>query len=370
MSFGNRTLNVSSHAPSMTGWNSTNRWSAEPITAFLLNAIKRFGYPCGNCRETPSPHILFSFGLELPGLSRHRSTSNLLSRLIPMLGRSILRSAWFLLLAVAWLVSPSRSAASPIEEHASLELVSEQNAIVPDKELWMGVRFDLEDGWHTYWVNPGDSGEPPRIEWELPAGFQAEAIQWPYPTRLSTPPLADYGYEHQVLLMVMVRPAPGLKEGASERIAARVRYLVCRDVCIPGQKQLELTLPVKSVAGASSTAQGFEATRQRLPQPVPKSWKISATSAGDEFLLNLRIGTLTATPQFFPLEEEQVENAALQAATTIPGGIRLHLKKSNHLLKPVSRLKGVLVVASGKAYLVDVAVLEPSRKIETESMKN
>ena len=287
-----------------------------------------------------------------------------------MLGRSILSSAWIFLLGVAWLVSPSRSAASTVEEHAKLELISEQSAFVPDKELWMGVRFDLEDGWHTYWVNPGDSGEPPRIEWELPSGFQAGTIQWPSPTRLSTPPFADYGYEHQVLLMVMVRPAPGLKEGVNEKISARVRYLVCRDVCIPGQKQLELTLPVKMDAMASSTAQAFEITRQRLPRSVPQSWKISAASAGDDFLLDLRIGSLTVAPQFFPLEEEQVENAAAQATTTIPGGIRLHLRKSNHLLKPISRLKGVLVVSSGKAYLVDVPVLGPPRKTQTESVKD
>jgi len=182
--------------------------------------------------------------------------------------------------------------------------------------------------------------------------------------------LADYGYEHQVLLMVMVRPAPGLKEGVTERIAAHVHYLVCRDVCIPGQKQLELTLPVKSDATASSTAQAFETTRQQLPRPVPKNWKFSATSVGDDVLLDLRIGTLTVSPQFFPLEEEQVENAAAQATTMIPGGIRLHLKKSNHLLKPISRLKGVLVVSSGKAYIVDVPVLGPPRKARTESMKD
>ena len=286
-----------------------------------------------------------------------------------MLNRSI-RLACFFLAGATWLISPLRSADNPGEEHAKLALLSARDAIMPHKELWIGVRFDLEDGWHTYWINPGDSGEPPRIEWELPAGFQAGAIQWPYPARLSTPPLADYGYEHQVLLMVMVRPAPGLKEGVTERIAAHVHYLVCRDVCIPGQKQLELTLPVKSDATASSTAQAFETTRQQLPRPVPKNWKFSATSVGDDVLLDLRIGTLTVSPQFFPLEEEQVENAAAQATTTIPGGIRLHLKKSNHLLKPISRLKGVLVVSSGKAYIVDVPVLGPPRKARTESMKD
>lgn len=293
------------------------------------------------------------------------------SATIPVLNRSILRLAWFFLAALTCFISPLRSAAAgPADGHVRLELISEQDAIVPDKELWMGVRFDLEDGWHTYWVNPGDSGEPPRIDWELPAGFEAGAIQWPYPTRLSTPPFADYGYDHQVLLMVTLRPPAGLKQGMSERIEARVRYLVCRDVCIPGQKQLALTLPVKSGAEASASAQGFEATRQRLPRPLPKNWKISAASVGDEFRLDLRIGALTATPQFFPLEEEQVENAAVQAATAIPGGIRLHLKKSNHLLQPISRLKGVLFIASAKAYLVDVPLVQPSRKVQTESMQD
>jgi DsbC/DsbD-like thiol-disulfide interchange protein len=291
---------------------------------------------------------------------------------MPILRRSILgwAWAWFFLAGATWLISPLKSAATPAKQHVKLALISEQDAIAPNKALSIGVRFDLEDGWHTYWVNPGDSGEPARIDWQLPAGFQAGAIEWPYPERLSTPPLADYGYEHQVLLMVALRPPPGLKAGMNERIAARVLYLVCREVCIQGEKQLELTLPVRNDAGASPTERAFEVSRQRLPRPVPKGWKISAASVGDEFQLSLRIGRLTATPQFFPLEEEQIENAALQATSTIPGGIRLHLKKSNHLLKPISRLKGVLVVESGNAYLVDVPVLQPSRRAPTKSMKN
>lgn len=109
------------------------------------------------------------------------------------------------------------------DKYVKLELVSEQDAIVPGKDLWLGFRFDLQDEWHTYWINPGDSGEAPRIEWQLPAGFQAGAIQWPYPERLSTPPFADYGYEHQVLLMAPVRPPAQSKEGETQKIAARVR---------------------------------------------------------------------------------------------------------------------------------------------------
>lgn len=284
---------------------------------------------------------------------------------------SIVRSALVFLAAATWLISPGRSSAeNPADEHAKLTLISQSDGIVPDKELWLGFRFDLEDGWHTYWLNPGDSGEPPRIEWELPAGFQAGPVQWPYPKRLSTPPFVDYGYEHQVLLIVAVRPATGLKVGTPQRIAADVRYLVCREVCIPARKQLELMLPVKGSAGTGSDLHLFEATREHLPRPAPGSWKISAVAEGDEFLLNLRGVKSAAIPQFFPLEEEQIENAAPQDATTIPGGFRLHLKKSKHLLKPITQLKGVIVAGSGEAYIVDAPVSQPSNQVHTQSIKN
>jgi hypothetical protein len=88
---------------------------------------------------------------------------------------------------------------------------------------------------------------------------------------------------------------------------------------------------------------------------MPKDWKISATSAGDEFRLRLRTGKAVLSAQFFPLEPEQIENAAPQNVSATPGGLDLLLKKSNHLLRPISRIKGVIVVA-GTAYLVDVPV--------------
>jgi DsbC/DsbD-like thiol-disulfide interchange protein len=289
---------------------------------------------------------------------------------ISMWDHSVIRLVWFFSLGAVWLgLATLASAQSAADQHVKVELISEQDAIVPHRKVWVGIRFVLQDEWHTYWVNPGDSGEPPRIEWELPEGFQAGAMQWPYPERLSTPPFADFGYEHELLLIAAVQPPPALKRGVSQRIAARVHYLVCRDICIPGQKRLELTLPVKSRAVAGSDVQLFEATRRRLPQPAPESWKISAVSMGDDFVLNLKIGR-SGAPRFFPLEEEQIENAAPQTATTIPGGFRLHLKKSRHLLKPLSRLRGVLVVGPGKAYLLDVSFSQPPSNAHARSMNN
>jgi DsbC/DsbD-like thiol-disulfide interchange protein len=261
------------------------------------------------------------------------------------------------LLSAVWLVSAKPGAAKSLtEDPVKLELVSEQDAFVPGEELLLGVRFILQDGWHTYWTNPGDSGEAPRIQWRLPAGFEASAMQWPYPERLITPPFADYGYERQLLLMVPVRLPAGLREGETQKIAARVHFLVCRDVCIPGQKQLELSLPVKGRASASATREMFAAARARIPRPLPPSWKISAGSTGDEFVLNLQTGEPTKGAQFFPLYAEQIENAASQDTTVFPGGVRLRLKKSNHLLSPIARLEGVIVVDSERAYSINVPV--------------
>ena len=287
-----------------------------------------------------------------------------------MLGRRVIHSVCQLLFGAMWLLLPATTRAeNPADEHVKVGLVSEREAILPHQQLWLGIRFDLQEGWHTYWINPGDSGEPPRIDWTLPVGFQASSIQWPCPARLSTPPFVDYGYEHQVLLPIVIQTPSGLEEGATEKIVANVHYLICREVCIPGQKQLVLELPVRYHSATGSNVLLFEATRRQLPKPIPTGWRISALSVGDEFRLRLRLQNLAAAPQFFPLEPEQIENAVPQKVSSISGGVDLHLQKSNHLLKPIAHIRGVLVVA-GTAYLVDVPVVQSSGGGPGQSKQN
>ena len=86
----------------------------------------------------------------------------------------------------------------------------------------MGLHFELESGWHIYWINPGDSGEPPRVQWRLPAGFRAESIQWPAPQRIEDHSLVDYGYEGEALLMVPVESPADLEVHESVKIEAQV----------------------------------------------------------------------------------------------------------------------------------------------------
>ena len=90
-----------------------------------------------------------------------------------------------IVLAFAGAGAPSGAAAAPPTQLVGVELVSESESIRPGETFWIALRQRITPGWHTYWgVNPGDAGEPTRIEWALPAGFTAGEIAWPYPSRI------------------------------------------------------------------------------------------------------------------------------------------------------------------------------------------
>jgi len=105
--------------------------------------------------------------------------------------------------------------------HGTVTLISETGALSPQRESWFGLRFVLEPGWHTYWVNPGDSGLTPKLTWTLPAGFQAGPISWPTPQRLPVSKLMDYGYENDVMLLVPIRGGAAARPARPSRRSAR-----------------------------------------------------------------------------------------------------------------------------------------------------
>ncbi len=182
-----------------------------------------------------------------------------------------------------------RVGASPASSrHAKAELIAETDSIEPNQESWLGLRFELESGWHIYWINPGDSGEPPRVQWHLPAGFRVGSIEWPSPQRIDDHSLVDYGYEGEALLMAPIQSPLDLAVGDSIKFGATVKWLVCRETCIPGQADLTLSLPVqrKGARQQSPWQELFSRTRARLPEQAPKHWKIAAVSEKDQFVLS------------------------------------------------------------------------------------
>jgi DsbC/DsbD-like thiol-disulfide interchange protein len=271
--------------------------------------------------------------------------------------------------SVVLCVAGARAAGTPIP-HGTLELVAENQWIVAGHDFYLGLHFQLERGWHIYWVNPGDSGEPPRVKWQLPAGLAAGAMEWPTPRRLGTPKIVDFGYEDEVTLIVPMHAEAGLASQQRLQLAAEVRVLVCREICIPGKAQRSLSLPVKSQAPAPDARANnlFAAARKSLPQPAPRNWKFTVDDAKDSFVLTANVGHQITQAIFFPIAESQIDNAAPEQLQPVARGFQLTLRKSDQLRKPVERLKGVLVLSAGRAYLIDVPLAKPGAAKNTRGI--
>jgi thiol:disulfide interchange protein DsbD len=277
--------------------------------------------------------------------------------------RAACRRAIILSAAVLWVCSSRAQAAGAPIPHGTLEFIAEKEWITAGHPFNVALRFELEKGWHVYWVNPGDSGEPPRVTWDLPAGIKAGAIEWPSPRRLGTPTIVDYGYEDGVTLIVPMRADANLSAQSPIQIAANVKVLVCREMCIPGKAQVSLALPVKAQpphTNAQSTS-FFTEARKAWPRPVPASWKFSIAQTNDSFVLTANLGHKITGATFFPQVESQVSNASSQTFVPAATGFTLTLRKSDQLLKPIARLKGVLVLPGEQAYSIDVPIGNSTR---------
>ena len=257
--------------------------------------------------------------------------------------------------------SRAQAAGVPIP-HGTLELIAEKDWITPGHPFNVALRFELENGWHVYWVNPGDSGEPPRVTWDLPAGIKAGAIEWPTPRRLGTPTIVDYGYEDAVTLIIPMHADANFSSQNPLQVSANVKVLVCREMCIPGKAQVSLALPIKSQppSANSQSTHFFTEARKAWPRPAPPSWKFAIAQTNDSFVLTANLGHKITGAIFFPLAESQVSNAAPQTLVPTATGFTLTLRKSDQLLKPIARLKGVLVLSGEHACSIDVPIAKPT----------
>jgi DsbC/DsbD-like thiol-disulfide interchange protein len=260
-------------------------------------------------------------------------------------------------LALLVLVSPVVAQTRATGPHTTITLLANRDSVTPGGQLLVGLQFQMEKGWHVYWVNPGDSGEPPKVQWQVPAGFRVGAMDWPTPEKLTAPSIVDYGYQNEVLLMAPLSAPANMKAGGTETVSAKVNWLVCREMCIPGNAQLSLALPVgKRGSTNAMTAAVFRDTREELPVHASATWKVYATSEKNDFVLTVETGKQEDAATFFPLDAEQINNDAPQAATPFAQGVRLRLQKSDGLLKPIAELRGVLELGSGRAYQIAAPV--------------
>ena len=266
---------------------------------------------------------------------------------------------------------------SPFSDAA---LLSEQEWIQPGAPFSLGVHLMMDDGWHNYWINPGDSGEPTDIFWDLPEGFVAGPIQWPYPKKIDAGPLRSYGYAGDVLLITEITPPANIALQDSVVISATANWLVCADVCLLAEESVAITLPVgMGEAPPSRSFDDFAQVRTRLPATLP-DWDVRAFSYSQSFGLqvtppkgssiNLEGG------YFFPSDPLLLEHAVDQPVSHDGDVFVIALQQSGYASEIPSRMFGVLVAPEGdffdtdqaiRALAIDVPIEEAATEVSSSS---
>src|SRR5258706_7659516 len=131
-----------------------------------------------------------------------------------------------------------------VTDNARVSLVSDVAAVKPGSAFWVGLHLKLRPHWHTYWLNPGDSGLAPRIEWHLPEGLAAGAIRYPLPQRILTGALATYGYDDEVVLLTRISALPAVGARRELVLRAHANWLVCEKICIAEEGEVEFRLAI------------------------------------------------------------------------------------------------------------------------------
>jgi len=251
-------------------------------------------------------------------------------------------------------------------QHLKAELVALGPAIAPGGMQQVGLALTLDKGWHVYWINPGDSGEPPKIAWTLPTGITAGQMQFPSPKRLPLGPLMDFGYEDEVAFPVTIFAASTLKSGPVH-LDAQVSWLVCAQVCIPGKAHLGIGLTVQPGATHGPAVGSLGEALNLIPKPLPAGANFSVTGGAQQFALTLIDGKRESNAEFYPypteaaaneaLPSDAIVNAAEQKIEPLRDGVRLFIQRSPDAATMPATLHGVVKLSDTVAYDVNAPVV-------------
>ncbi len=278
-----------------------------------------------------------------------------------------------------------QSTAQEPEQYVQTRLLPEYGAIQPGQEIWVGIEQSIYPHWHTYWVNPGDSGSAARINWSLPEGFEISEFYWPAPTKIPYDPLLNYGYEDHVTLLQKLK-APEILPDGPLKFSADFEVLVCKEECIPEFGTYEFTLNGPNAQDENNHDYLLEA---RASLPIKTDWSVfygevdgqltlDFSQARDLDLTGIDLNTLA----FFPLEWGVIDNPQPVQASPDNGALTLSQARGDRALSAVGNIEGVLTFSApdGKrqaaqftakpAATMASALSEPTSKATSGSINN
>ena len=220
--------------------------------------------------------------------------------------------------------------------HARISLIKDHSDFVPGTSINIGLKVSMDKGWHTYWRNPGDSGGPIEIDWNLPKGFSISDIKWPLPEKIEYPPLMTYGYEDFVIYpMVLSIPA----DYSDDYFEMNADILICADVCIPESGKISSNL-----LDIESDSLIYEWLESIPSKSLPITTSLNDNNLEIRFTFEKEIKEI----YFFPDENNSIDYSSKQNFYKKDDGYFLSIKLFNDEFQNVS---GVLDI-DGTGYNV------------------
>ena len=256
---------------------------------------------------------------------------------MPRIGRCLV--AILLAAAAAFGIAASASAqVTASSPHAEGTILLERSAATPGDTFLGALRLRMAEGWHVYWINPGDSGLPPTATWSSSPEVTAGEFRFPTPHAIPLATLMNYGYEDEVILPFEVKIAPEAAIGSQLTLGAKFEYLICADICIPEDVTLSTSLPVAATPSADAAASSEIA--ETLPTiPVALTGQAVVERSGDNFKIGIvddSLATAVASAKwirFFPYGAD-ILHAAPQTVRTGLDGVSIELKANTMFAKP------------------------------------
>ncbi len=244
--------------------------------------------------------------------------------------------------------------------HSDARLVAGVASVAPGDAFDLALEITAEPGWHIYWTNPGDAGQPVSAEWAV-SGGQAGPLRFPTPSLYDEAGLTTYAHSGTSSFLTRVQ-TDDAASGPVE-ITAQARWLICADVCIPARQTVALAVPV----GETVTTGALDAARAALPG-APDGWTASAMTAEGGYLMTVQppAGVSLDGAHFFVDQAGVLDHGAEQAFQREGDAWAVRLAASDYAAGVAGRLAGVLKT-DGSAVTLDLPVASDAAPVASAS---
>lgn len=256
----------------------------------------------------------------------------------------------FILMLCLSCITIAQAAEAP-ERHVQIKLIPEHSPVKRDEAILIGIEQTIAPGWHTYWVNPGDSGEAMRVKWKLPKGFEISDLRWPMPHVIKIGPLVNYGYSDRAMIFQDLSIPKNLPSGPI-KLSARIETLVCADICVPEYDDLTLTLNDGQIV---DNELAFEPDLDRLPSDVNGIQNAVFSEKENRFSLTMSLtqpGLIMPENKdsvtFIPLDWGAIKNTSAQTVTLDGETLTIDAERGERPLTDLKTVSGLLIYKEKK----------------------